>query len=437
VAGLDGAKIAAMSGAQRREVREALAAAFPSRGRLEDLLDGLDRSLVSYAAESLSLPDTVFRVVDGAKAEGWLPELLAAAVTMNPGNRRLADVLGRYRQAGAGGAPARGPVSAPGDGATASPPSDREVISVLGDEFPDLPAARRLVQEAGLSPGRQPALNVFNAVDFFWEVHRLFVGGAVIGGWPNVLREAHRARPGNEILTRAAVAAGVAGPGLAAGGQPSAGPTSDGSRQSGGVDVGGVSADGGVAVGVNYGRIIGQRAGDQRQIDAAGGSDGAPAGDDWDFFVSYTQADVGWAEWIAWTLEEAGYRVLVQAWDMPGGSNWVVGMQNGVQHATRTVAVLSAAYSRSVYGAAEWQAAWAKDPDGAGRKLLVFRIEDCNRPGLLGQVISRDLFGISQDEAGELLLAAAGLAVGGGRAKPTTRPPFPGAHQTPRFPPAG
>ncbi len=26
-----------------------------------------------------------------------------------------------------------------------------------------------------------------------------------------------------------------------------------------------------------------------------------------DFFISYTQADRAWAEWIAWTLEEKGY----------------------------------------------------------------------------------------------------------------------------------
>lgn len=43
----------------------------------------------------------------------------------------------------------------------------------------------------------------------------------------------------------------------------------------------------------------------------------------WDFFVSYTQADQAWAEWIAWLLEEDGYRVLVQAWDMVAGSNWI------------------------------------------------------------------------------------------------------------------
>nr|WP_084691959.1 toll/interleukin-1 receptor domain-containing protein [Parafrankia elaeagni] len=83
----------------------------------------------------------------------------------------------------------------------------------------------------------------------------------------------------------------------------------------------------------------------------------------WDFFVSYTQPDRPWAEWIAWTLEETGYRVLIQAWDFTPGSNWVTGMDQGVAAAKRTIAVLSAAYTHSVYGAAEWQAAWAAGVD--------------------------------------------------------------------------
>ena len=27
-----------------------------------------------------------------------------------------------------------------------------------------------------------------------------------------------------------------------------------------------------------------------------------------DFFISYNKADKAWAEWIAWELEEAGYK---------------------------------------------------------------------------------------------------------------------------------
>ena len=50
----------------------------------------------------------------------------------------------------------------------------------------------------------------------------------------------------------------------------------------------------------------------------------------WDFFVSYTQADRAWAGWIAWTLEEDGYRVLVHAWDFVPGSNWTQNMHEGI-----------------------------------------------------------------------------------------------------------
>ncbi|CAO5184692.1 hypothetical protein FAIPA1_590014 [Frankia sp. AiPs1] len=123
---------------------------------------------------------------------------------------------------------------------------------------------------------------------------------------------------------------------------------------------------------------------------AGGGSahdmTGSAAG--WDFFVSYTAVDREWAEWISWQLEDADYRVLVQAWDFVAGSNWQIRMQQGVQHARRTIAVLSDAYLTSVYGQAEWQAAHAADPHGFERKLLPIRVEDCPRPGLLGAVVS-------------------------------------------------
>ncbi len=156
----------------------------------------------------------------------------------------------------------------------------------------------------------------------------------------------------------------------------------------------------------------------------------------WDFFVSYTQADRGWAEWVAWQLERDGYRVLIQAWDMVPGADWVHLMHEGVQGAGRTVAVLSEAYLASVFGTAEWEAAWRGDPLGEQRKLLVFRIADCQRPGLLGGVVSTDLFGLGEAAARARILAAARTAVTG-RAKPTAEPAFPPAGAVrggPRFP---
>ncbi|GAB2964999.1 FxSxx-COOH system tetratricopeptide repeat protein [Saccharothrix stipae] len=152
---------------------------------------------------------------------------------------------------------------------------------------------------------------------------------------------------------------------------------------------------------------------------------------EWDFFVSYTSADRAWAEWIAWELERDGYRVLVQAWDFVPGGSWVDRMHTAVQGAERTIAVLSTAYLSSAYGRAEWQAAWRDDPLGEGRKLLVLRVEDCERPGLLGSVTSEDLFGLSETAAEQRLRQAVRGALTG-RAKPAAPPTFPGA--SPRFP---
>jgi tetratricopeptide (TPR) repeat protein len=95
---------------------------------------------------------------------------------------------------------------------------------------------------------------------------------------------------------------------------------------------------------------------------------------------------------------------------------------------------MSEAYLSSVFAAAEWQAAWRADPGGAQRKLLVLRLEDCELPGLLGQVVSEDLFDVDREEARGRVLAA----VAGERRKPRAEPAFP-RHGTegvePAFPP--
>lgn len=140
------------------------------------------------------------------------------------------------------------------------------------------------------------------------------------------------------------------------------------------------------------------------------------------FFISYTAADRHWAEWIAWELEEAGYTTILQAWDFTPGSHFVTAMHLATQITEGTIAVLSRAYLESAYSEQEWQAAWADDPSGAERKLLVLRIEDCPRPGLLGQVVSEDLFGVGKELARTRLLAA----VQEGRRKPPMPPQFPG-----------
>jgi hypothetical protein len=155
------------------------------------------------------------------------------------------------------------------------------------------------------------------------------------------------------------------------------------------------------------------------------GTPAAPyATDRWDFFISYTGVDRNWAVWIAWQLEEAGYRTLIQEWDIVPGSNWYAVMERGVQNCERTIALLSPAYLSSAYGSQERQAAQRQDPAGLGRKLVPIRIAPCDQPGLLGAVVSFDLFDLSPDRAREVLLEKI-AALLTGRSKPHLPPAFP------------
>lgn len=134
------------------------------------------------------------------------------------------------------------------------------------------------------------------------------------------------------------------------------------------------------------------------------------------FFISYTSSDRQWAEWIAMQLEQAGYTLVIQAWDFRPGSHFVAEMNRAAKLAERTLLVLSPAYLRSDFAFAEWAAAFRHDPGGAQRKLLPVRVEPCEGDGLLGQVVSIDLFSLDERRARERLLDG----VKKGRAKPAT-----------------
>ena len=61
-------------------------------------------------------------------------------------------------------------------------------------------------------------------------------------------------------------------------------------------------------------------------------------------FISYTQKDRRWAEWIAWQVEAAGHEVRIQAWDFKVGGNFVHAMNEATTWADVTMPVLSPAY---------------------------------------------------------------------------------------------
>jgi len=144
-----------------------------------------------------------------------------------------------------------------------------------------------------------------------------------------------------------------------------------------------------------------------------------------DFFISYNSADKTWADWTAWTLEEAGYTTVLQAWDFRPGSNFVLEMQRAASEAERTIAILSSAYLDADNTYPEWAAAFVQDPAGEKGTLLSVCIQKCDLKGLLRAITYIDLMGLNETAAKEALLQG----IKRERIKPPIEPQIPGGAQ--------
>lgn len=144
-----------------------------------------------------------------------------------------------------------------------------------------------------------------------------------------------------------------------------------------------------------------------------------------DFFISYSSQDRGWAEWIAWQLEESGFTVIVQSWDFRPGTNFVLEMHTAAKSAARTIAVLSPDFLASPFPQSEWASAFATDPSSTLSALIPVKVRECTLSGLLSAIVHIDLVGLSEDVAKRRLLAGVALT----RSKPQIPPSFPLAVQ--------
>ncbi|MBQ0957830.1 toll/interleukin-1 receptor domain-containing protein [Ideonella sp. 4Y11] len=122
-------------------------------------------------------------------------------------------------------------------------------------------------------------------------------------------------------------------------------------------------------------------------------------------FVSYTQSDLHWAQWVVWQLEAAGYSVRYQHRDFRSGGNFVTAMNQAILDAPATVALLSPAYQDSKHCEAEWSSALAGDTTNAAGRLIPVRVVDCVPKGLLGPLAYIDLVGTEDADAAQRLLA--------------------------------
>lgn len=158
-----------------------------------------------------------------------------------------------------------------------------------------------------------------------------------------------------------------------------------------------------------------------------------------DFFVSFNQADRAWATWIAWVLEENGYSVFFQDWDFRG--SFIEQMHQASLRAGRTLVVLSDHYLRSEYARSEAWAALARDPIGREDRVVTVKVgPTTGNLGLFSHFAYLDLTTSAEADAARLVLDRAKKAVDPDyRAKPSTRPGFPGGAKRkvpakPRFP---
>lgn len=147
-----------------------------------------------------------------------------------------------------------------------------------------------------------------------------------------------------------------------------------------------------------------------------------------DFFVSHADADVEWAEWIAYELEAAGYGVVVKAWDFRAGENLLSKIDEALTTCRHTIAIISSSYvSTEIAGrtAAQYQGL-----DGKKRALIPVRVDNCEIPPSLGPIIAVDLCDVDEDDARNRLRT--GVA---GRAHRAGRGGFPAKRQKQaRFP---
>src|SRR3954452_1101421 len=143
-----------------------------------------------------------------------------------------------------------------------------------------------------------------------------------------------------------------------------------------------------------------------------------------DFFISHAGRDTGWAEWLAWQLQEAGYTVELDVWDWAPGEDFVARMQAALERADRLLAVCTEAYFTSVFGGAELRAAFTTPAAPAGRIVPVL-VEPVTLPPLYAPLVHVDLTGLDESAAAARLRDR----LTGGR--PTAAPPFPRAGPAP------
>jgi hypothetical protein len=130
-----------------------------------------------------------------------------------------------------------------------------------------------------------------------------------------------------------------------------------------------------------------------------------------DFFISYTKADVEWARWIAWELQQANYVCIIQDRDFAPGQNFMHLMRHALRDTRHMIAILSPDYFASAYANVELNAALVTDPTGTSAKVIPVRVRNCKLDPILAGRIYIDLVGAKKVDARRRLLTGIHAAI--------------------------
>lgn len=122
------------------------------------------------------------------------------------------------------------------------------------------------------------------------------------------------------------------------------------------------------------------------------------------YFISFNTADLDWADWIAWLLEDGGHETIIQEWDFVPMEKLSLSTDEAAAKADKIIAVLSPAYLATLAAQPDWAAEFIRDAGGAERKVIPVRVKECFPEGTLKDITYIDLVGLDEEKAERELL---------------------------------
>jgi len=122
------------------------------------------------------------------------------------------------------------------------------------------------------------------------------------------------------------------------------------------------------------------------------------------YFISFNTAELDWADWIAWLLEERGQETIIQEWDFVPAETISLRTDEAAAKADKIIAILSPAYLETLAAQPEWAADFARDAGGADRKVIPVRVKECFPEEIINDITYIDLTGLDEEKAEQELL---------------------------------